>query len=39
MSSSKEDGAISGNLVGQDHTEDQDKNNLSHVLRQETVTF
>ena len=39
MSSSEEDGAISGNLDGQDHTDDQDNNNLSQVLRKEAVTF
>ena len=39
MSSSEEDGAISGNLDGQNYTEDQDKNNLSQVSRQEAVTF
>ena len=39
MSSSEEDGAISGNLDGQNYTEDQDNNNLSQVLRQEAVTF
>ena len=39
MSSSEEDGAISGNLDGQNYTEDQDNNNLSQALRQETVMF
>ena len=39
MSSSEENGAISGTLDGQYHTEGQDNNNLSSVLRQEAFTF
>ena len=37
MSSSEEDGVTSGNFDDQDHTEDQDKYNLSQVLRREVV--